>query len=56
MGRQHIVLWVIQTVFGIFFISTGVVHFVVPAGLPEAFEWMYDVSDPVSGERTADPG
>jgi uncharacterized membrane protein YphA (DoxX/SURF4 family) len=37
-------LWVVQIVFGLFFIAIGVSHFVVPEGLPEQAEWMYDLS------------
>ncbi|MEX0757804.1 MAG: DoxX family protein [Acidimicrobiia bacterium] len=38
-------LWVLQIVFGLYFIGVGVVHFVVPDGLPAQMEWMYDLSD-----------
>lgn len=39
------VLWVLQVVFGLYFIGVGVVHFVQPDGLPAAMSWMYDLSD-----------
>ena len=39
------VLWVLQVVLGIYFIAVGVMHFVVPDGLPELMSWMYDLSD-----------
>lgn len=38
-------LWVLQIVFGLYFIGVGVSHFVVPDGLPELMSWMYDLSD-----------
>lgn len=38
-------LWVLQVLFGVYFIFVGVMHFVVPDGLPGPMEWMYDLSD-----------
>jgi len=38
-------LWIVQIVMGVYFIATGIVHFVVPEGLPAAMEWMYELSD-----------
>ncbi len=38
-------LWTIQVVAGVFFLYTGVLHFIVPEGLPSTFSWMYDLSD-----------
>lgn len=38
-------LWAAQILMGIFFIYVGVLHFIVPEGLPDAFSWMYDLSD-----------
>ena len=37
------VLWVLQWIFGLYFIGYGVMHFVVPVGLPELLDWMYDL-------------
>ncbi len=37
-------LWLLQVVLGAFFVGMGVLHFVVPAGLPEPLHWMYDLS------------
>jgi uncharacterized membrane protein len=31
-------------VLGVFFVAVGILHFVVPDGLPEPLEWMYDLS------------
>jgi uncharacterized membrane protein YphA (DoxX/SURF4 family) len=41
------VLWVLQWVFGLYFISIGVTHLIVPEGLPEVISWMYDLDDTV---------
>lgn len=38
-------LWILQWVLGIYFIGTGVLHFIVPEGLPPAMDWMYVLSD-----------
>jgi uncharacterized membrane protein len=43
MGHDR-VLWILQWVFGIYFIAFGIMHFVVPEGLPELLSWMYDLS------------
>ncbi len=40
-------LWIMQIVMGIYFIAIGVVHFVVPEGLPGMMAWMYDLDDNV---------
>jgi len=45
MGWRNVVLWVLQWVFGIYFVVIGVMHFVVPDGLPELMEWMYELND-----------
>lgn len=47
MDKQNLFLWVLQIGFGIFFLYTGVIHFIVPEGLPDVISWMYDLSDPV---------
>lgn len=39
------VLWVLQVVFGLYFIGVGVTHFVLPDGLPGTMSWMYELSD-----------
>ncbi len=44
---MHRVLWFLQIVFGLYFISIGVMHFVVPDGLPDAMSWIYDLSSTV---------
>jgi putative oxidoreductase len=45
MGWKNVVLWVLQWFFGIYFIAIGVMHFVVPDGLPAVMEWMYELDD-----------
>lgn len=39
------ILTVLQWVFGLYFIGVGVVHFIVPDGLPELMSWMYELDD-----------
>lgn len=39
------VLWVLQWVVGIYFIVFGIMHFVIPEGLPGTLSWMYELSD-----------
>lgn len=36
-------LWLLQIVIGAYFILTGLMHFVVPPGLPAQMAWMYDL-------------
>ena len=38
-------LWILQIVFGLYFVFVGVMHFIVPDGLPELMSWMYELSD-----------
>ncbi len=38
-------LWTAQVLGGVFFLFTGILHFIVPEGLPTTFEWMYDLPD-----------
>lgn len=42
---ENKVLWVLQVVLGVQFLAVGIMHFVVPEGLPPTLEWMYDLSD-----------
>lgn len=39
------VLWVLQIVFGLYFVGVGIAHFILPEGLPEMMSWMYELSD-----------
>ena len=45
MTWRNVLLWVLQVVMGVYFIFVGVMHFIVPEGLPAPMEWMYDMSD-----------
>ncbi len=38
------VLWTVQIVMGVYFVAIGILHFVVPDGLPAQMEWMYAMS------------
>jgi uncharacterized membrane protein YphA (DoxX/SURF4 family) len=40
---MHVAAWVLQVVFGIYFVAVGVMHFIIPEGLPEMMAWMYDL-------------
>jgi uncharacterized membrane protein len=42
---MNIVLWVLQVFLGIYFLAIGIMHFVVPPGLPAQMSWMYDLPD-----------
>lgn len=47
MGWKNILLWVLQWLFGVYFVIVGVMHFIVPDGLPGPMEWMYDLDDTI---------
>lgn len=38
-------LWVLQWLFGVYFLAIGIMHFTVPEGLPAPLAWMYELSD-----------
>ena len=40
---MNIFLWVLQVLLGIYFFITGVLHFIVPPGLPAMMAWMYEL-------------
>ena len=40
---MHKATWLLQALFGLYFVAVGVLHFVVPEGLPAQMEWMYDL-------------
>jgi putative oxidoreductase len=44
---MNILLWVLQILFGVYFIAVGVMHFVLPPGLPSQMAWMYELSTPL---------
>lgn len=37
-------LWIVQILLGVYFVAVGVMHFIVPDGLPDQMSWMYDLS------------
>ncbi|MGH8944670.1 MAG: DoxX family protein [Acidimicrobiia bacterium] len=41
--NHNLILWVLQWAFGLFFVGFGVLHFMVPEGLPAILDWMYDL-------------
>ncbi|MHB8133194.1 MAG: DoxX family protein [Anaerolineaceae bacterium] len=41
---MNILLWVLQIFLGVYFLFTGIVHFVLPPGLPAPMAWMYELS------------
>ena len=41
------VVTAIRWSFGLYFIAVGIVHFVVPEGLPAPLAWMYELSTPL---------
>lgn len=41
---MHILLWVLQVLFGVYFLFMGIEHFSVPPGLPPQMAWMYELS------------
>lgn len=43
--RSNRLLWILQIVFGVYFLAVGILHFIVPEGLPDLMSWMYDLSD-----------
>jgi uncharacterized membrane protein len=44
---MHRTAWVLQILLAVYFVVTGVIHLVVPEGLPGAMSWMYDLSTPL---------
>jgi putative oxidoreductase len=40
---MHRTAWALQVLLGVYFIAIGVVHLIVPEGLPDQLEWMYDL-------------
>jgi uncharacterized membrane protein len=41
---MNVLLWILQVLVGIYFTLVGVMHFIVPPGLPAQMSWMYDLS------------
>ncbi|MCS7251258.1 MAG: DoxX family protein [Anaerolineae bacterium] len=40
---MNVLLWILQGVLGVYFFITGIVHFIVPPGLPAPMAWMYEL-------------
>ncbi len=40
-------LWILQVVFALYFLFIGVMHFIIPPGLPAPMNWMYELSAPL---------
>lgn len=41
---MNIFLWFLQIFLGLYFLFTGIIHFVLPPGLPAPMAWMYELS------------
>lgn len=41
---MHKLTWVLQLFMGVYFVAIGIMHFIVPDGLPAQMAWMYDLS------------
>lgn len=39
--------WTLQVLLGIYFVVTGIIHLIVPDGLPSPMTWVYDLSTPL---------
>lgn len=40
---MNLILWILQVLLALYFLLTGVIHFLLPPGLPAAMSWMYDL-------------
>jgi uncharacterized membrane protein len=40
---MNILLWILQIFLGLYYFFVGVMHFVLPPGLPAPISWMYDL-------------
>lgn len=40
---MNIVLWILQILMGLYFVAIGIMHFIVPEGLPPQMGWMYEL-------------
>ena len=40
---MNAILWILQFLLGIYFFVTGILHFIVPPGLPAPMSWMYEL-------------
>lgn len=43
MISMNLILWILQILLGVYFFFVGIVHFIVPPGLPQPMAWMYEL-------------
>lgn len=41
---MNIFLWILQIILGLYFFAIGIMHFIIPPGLPSAMAWMYELT------------
>ena len=41
---MNALLWILQVLLGVYFTAMGILHFIVPSGLPPPMNWMYELS------------
>ena len=41
---MNIFLWILQVVLGLYFFAIGIIHFIIPPGLPGTMAWMYELT------------
>jgi uncharacterized membrane protein YphA (DoxX/SURF4 family) len=44
---MNVLLWILQVMFAVYFLFVGVMHFIIPPGLPAPMSWMYELSTPL---------
>ena len=44
---MNVLLWILQVLLAIYFLFVGVMHFIIPPGLPAPMGWMYELSTPL---------
>ena len=44
---MNLLLWILQVLLALYFMFVGVMHFIVPPGLPAPMSWMYGLSAPI---------
>jgi len=44
VGKMNILLWALQILLAVYFLATGVIHLILPTGLPAQMGWMYELS------------
>ena len=40
---MNILLWILQILFGVYFVLIGIAHFIIPPNLPAPMQWMYEL-------------